>query len=137
MIEPLLIDDLRAEYTRLQGCKDSRRAVLRHFPTRLAGLTFFDPARSYGDFLIIAYQELRLLEIEVLEVLDPGGQDGGRQLEGWAPDLSQPDNAPTPPMPVVLSWFPHKIAPTNSEILTGLPPVGFLSTDDGVLQISL
>ena len=90
VIEPLFMDDLRSEFTRLQERKDSRRqAALRHFQTRLGGLTFFDPACGCGNFLIIAYRELRLLEIDVLKALYPRDRDGRRQLEGWAADLSQ------------------------------------------------
>ena len=67
VIEPLFMDDLRAEFERLKARKDSRRlAELRQFQTRLGTLTFFDPACGCGNFLIIAYRELRLLEIEVV-----------------------------------------------------------------------
>ena len=90
VIEPLFMDDLRAEFERLQARKDSRRRVeLRQFQTRLGGLTFFDPACGCGNFLIIAYRELRLLEIDVLKALYPRDRDGRRQMEGWAADLSQ------------------------------------------------
>ena len=90
VIEPLFMDDLRSEFTRLQARKDSRRqTALRHFQTRLGGLTFFDPACGCGNFLIIAYRELRLLEIEVLKALYPRDQQGNRQRQGWATDLSQ------------------------------------------------
>ena len=67
VIEPLFMDDLRAEFARLKLRKDSRRlAELRRFQANLGGLTFFDPACGCGNFLIIAYRELRLLEIEVI-----------------------------------------------------------------------
>ena len=67
VIEPLFMDDLRAEFNRLRGRKDSRRlAVLRQFQAKLGDLTFFDPACGCGNFLIIAYRELRRLEIEVI-----------------------------------------------------------------------
>ena len=60
-------DDLRAEFERLKARKDSRRlAELRQFQTKLGTLTFFDPACGCGNFLIIAYRELRQLEIEVV-----------------------------------------------------------------------
>ena len=39
------------------------------FTRRLAGLRFLDPACGCGNFLVIAYRELRLLEIEVLVAL--------------------------------------------------------------------
>jgi len=68
VIEPLFMDDLRAEFKRLKSRKDSRRlAELRRFQAKLGGLTFFDPACGCGNFLIIAYRELRDLEIEVLK----------------------------------------------------------------------
>ena len=67
VIEPLFMDDLRAEFARLKARKDSRRlAELRRFQDRLGALRFFDPACGCGNFLIIAYRELRLLEIEVI-----------------------------------------------------------------------
>ncbi len=68
VIEPLFMDDLRAEFERLQARKDSRRqTALRQFQKKLGSLTFFDPACGCGNFLIIAYRELRLLEIDVLK----------------------------------------------------------------------
>ena len=67
VIEPLFMDDLRAEFTRLKSRKDSRRlADLRRFQEKLGQLRFFDPACGCGNFLIIAYRELRMLEIELI-----------------------------------------------------------------------
>ena len=68
VIEPLFLDDLRAEFARLRSRKDNRRlADLRRFQEKLGRLTFFDPACGCGNFLIIAYRELRLLELDVLK----------------------------------------------------------------------
>ena len=68
VIEPLFMDDLRAEFERLRARRDSRRlAELRRFQAKLGGMTFFDPACGCGNFLIVAYRELRALEIEVLK----------------------------------------------------------------------
>lgn len=69
VIEPLFLDDLRAEFETLKVRKTKRAEMLRAFHDKLAGLTFFDPACGCGNFLIIAYRELRLLEIEVLKEL--------------------------------------------------------------------
>ena len=67
VIEPLFMDDLRAEFGRVRKRRGrGRLAALRQFQARLGGLTFFDPACGCGNFLIIAYRELRLLEIEVI-----------------------------------------------------------------------
>ena len=59
--------ELHDEFERLKSRRDSRRlAELRRFQTKLGGTTLFDPACGCGNFLIIAYRELRLLEIEVI-----------------------------------------------------------------------
>ncbi len=67
IIKPLFLDELRAEFDRVKH--DRRRVQLFH--DKLAKLTFLDPACGCGNFLILAYRELRLLEIEVLKVLYP------------------------------------------------------------------
>ncbi len=70
VIEPLFLDNLRAEFTRLKARRDSRRRIeLEAFQRRLGGMTFFDPACGCGNFLIIAYRELRELEMEVIREL--------------------------------------------------------------------
>ncbi len=75
VIEPLFLDDLRAEFARLKVRRDNRRIPdLYAFQQKLGQLTFLDPACGCGNFLIIAYRELRQLEIEVLRELHPSGQ---------------------------------------------------------------
>lgn len=75
VIEPLFLDDLRAEFDRLKARRDTgRAAALRAFQDKLAGLRFFDPACGCGNFLIIAYRELRALETEIIKELNPKGQ---------------------------------------------------------------
>jgi len=75
VIEPLFLDDLRGELARLKARRDTGRgAALRSFQDKLAGLRFFDPACGCGNFLIIAYRELRALETEVIKELNPKGQ---------------------------------------------------------------
>ena len=74
VIEPLFMDDLRAEFAQLKSRKDSRRRpALLAFQEKLGRLHFFDPACGCGNFLIIAYRELRTLEIEVLKEIYAGG----------------------------------------------------------------
>ena len=73
VIEPLFLDDLRAEFRRLQARRDGRAvADLRRFRDRLGTLRLFDPACGCGNFLIIAYRELRTLEIDVLREMASG-----------------------------------------------------------------
>ena len=69
VIEPLFLDDLRAEFEKIKSLKNNRIKRLQEFQKKLGSLTFFDPACGCGNFLIIAYREIRLLEIEVIREL--------------------------------------------------------------------
>ena len=62
-INPLFMDDLRAEFSKI-GKSKPKLAV---FHKKLAELNFFDPACGCGNFLIIAYRELRLLELDIIK----------------------------------------------------------------------
>ena len=71
VIEPLFLDDLRSELTHLKTRRGrGRRNALLRFQDKLAELRLFDPACGCGNFLIIAYRELRLLEMDVIRELD-------------------------------------------------------------------
>ncbi|MDR2345985.1 MAG: N-6 DNA methylase [Planctomycetaceae bacterium] len=74
LIKPLFMDDLRNEfyrYKKLRSC--NRRKLLIEFHNKLPQLKFLDPACGCGNFLVIAYRELRILEIDVLrELLSDG-----------------------------------------------------------------
>ena len=64
VIAPLFMDDLRAKFNRIKG--DERR--LDDFHEEISRLKFLDPACGCGNFLMIAYRELRKLEIEILRI---------------------------------------------------------------------
>ena len=76
VIRPLFLDRLREDFDTiclLTG--PSKRVKLEAFHSRIAALKFLDPACGCGNFLLIAYRELRRLEMDVLEELhkdDPG-----------------------------------------------------------------
>ena len=59
VIQPLFLDNLYEEFTKV---KDSVKG-LRQLLIRISKMKFFDPACGSGNFLIIAYKELRKLEI--------------------------------------------------------------------------
>ncbi len=61
VIEPLFLNEL---YEELEKAKGSAKK-LRRLITRISKLKIFDPACGSGNFLIIAYKELRKLEIEI------------------------------------------------------------------------
>jgi len=71
LIHPLFLDDLRAELDRLKARRDTgQTAALKAFQKKLAAIRCFDPACGCGNFLVIAYRELRVLETEVLVELN-------------------------------------------------------------------
>jgi hypothetical protein len=75
LIKPLFLDELRAEFQRVRSNKNK----LFEFHKKLRTLTFFDPACGCGNFLVIAYRELRALELEVLRTVYQG--PGSRFLD--------------------------------------------------------
>jgi restriction-modification enzyme MmeI-like protein len=68
VIRSLFLDDLYAEFGRARNNK----AELKRFHAKIADLRFLDPACGCGNFLVVTYRELRLLEIEILKLLNPG-----------------------------------------------------------------
>jgi len=62
LIDPLFMDGLREEF---QKAKKSQK-TLADFHNKLSSMKFLDPACGCGNFLIIAYRELRRLELDVV-----------------------------------------------------------------------
>ena len=70
LIKPLFLDDLWKEF---ESIKDNKNK-LSEFHKKLSTLKFLDPACGCGNFLVITYRELRLLELEILRASYKGGQ---------------------------------------------------------------
>lgn len=70
LIKPLFLDELWKEF---ESIKDNKNK-LPEFHKKLSTLKFLDPACGCGNFLVITYRELRLLEFEVLKALNKSGQ---------------------------------------------------------------
>lgn len=62
VLKPLFLDELQNEFENLK----SSDTALENFRKKISGLTFLDPACGCGNFLVVAYRELRLLDIEFL-----------------------------------------------------------------------
>ena len=76
LVKSLFLDDLQKE---LLECGKSKRR-LQTFQQKLASLRFLDPACGCGNFLVVTYRELRLLELEVLIRLWGGKEDSARLM---------------------------------------------------------
>lgn len=61
VLNPLFLDDLRA---RLEEAGDNSRMLL-NLRRRMARIRVFDPACGSGNFLVIAYKEMRAIEAEI------------------------------------------------------------------------
>lgn len=65
VINPLCMDELRAELAKVKRNKK----LLQAFYDKLPTLTFFDPACGCGNFLVIGFRELRQLEMDTIEAM--------------------------------------------------------------------
>ena len=70
VIKPLFLDDL---WTRFEKVKSNKKELVK-FHDEISMMRFLDPACGCGNFLIIAYRELRLLELEIIKNLFPKEQ---------------------------------------------------------------
>lgn len=82
VIEPLFLNDLYAELDNIVENIDLKLkpSRLRKLHDRIANIKIFDPACGSGNFLIIAFKELRKLEMEII-----------KQLQEFKKDESQDD----------------------------------------------
>lgn len=63
VINPLFMDDLKDDFEKAKGNNKKLKQLL----FRLKNIKIFDPACGSGNFLIIAYKELRRLEMEIFK----------------------------------------------------------------------
>ncbi|WP_088322759.1 class I SAM-dependent DNA methyltransferase [Polaribacter tangerinus] len=66
VIEPLFLNELYEEFEKYKG----NPKKLRQLIYRISKLKIFDPACGSGNFLIIAYKELRKLEIKIWQQIN-------------------------------------------------------------------
>ena len=72
VIQPLFLDDLHKEFEQA-----TNKTKLQALYDKLHKLKFFDPACGCGNFLVIAYRELRRIENDVIAKLYFKGEQGG------------------------------------------------------------
>lgn len=72
VIEPLFLNELKEEFEKHSDSKTKLEQLL----LRLEHLQIFDPACGSGNFLIIAYKELRQLEMKIFKRLQELSKDG-------------------------------------------------------------
>lgn len=70
LIKPLFLDELWKEFEASKSSDNKLQALHE----KISKLKFLDPACGCGNFLVITYRELRLLELEILRILNKHGQ---------------------------------------------------------------
>lgn len=80
-LKPLFLDELHAEFERTKTLTNPT-IPLNALRKRLGQIKILDPACGCGNFLIVAYRELRELELQIMEALqDHRGDSGVRTLD--------------------------------------------------------
>jgi hypothetical protein len=72
VLQPLFLMSLEEEFEQARGHREER-SMLHRLLTRISKIRVFDPACGSGNFLIIAYRELRILEMRIFKRLDELG----------------------------------------------------------------
>jgi hypothetical protein len=107
-IGPLFLDELRAEADKLVSSPSTSVAALERFRDSLAELVFCDPACGSGNFLLLAYRELRRIETDVIVAIRQRRGETGMSLNiEWEQKLSIGQF-----YGFELNWWPAKIAET-------------------------
>ncbi|REK76076.1 class I SAM-dependent DNA methyltransferase [Paenibacillus paeoniae] len=79
LLNPLFLDDLRAQ---LEVSGDNPRMLL-NLRKRLSRIRVFDPACGSGNFLVIAYKQLREIENTINELRDEHGRESDIPLTNF------------------------------------------------------
>jgi type II restriction/modification system DNA methylase subunit YeeA len=85
IVEPLFLNDLYAAFEKASGS----RKKLADLQERISKIKIFDPACGSGNFLIIAYKELRTLEMKIIRRQEELGAGAGAKLDFGANHLSK------------------------------------------------
>ena len=108
VIEPLFLNGLRKEANRLIGNRSTTVKALRAFRDSLADMAFCDPACGCGNFLVVAYRELRKIETDIIVAIREREGLGDFSLDAsWEQKLSIGQF-----YGFELNWWPAKIAET-------------------------
>ena len=74
VVSGLFLDELRQELK----ASTNNASKLKNLHERIANMRFLDPACGCGNFLIVTYKELRILEIDILKRLEVLGKRSGK-----------------------------------------------------------
>jgi len=124
VINPLFLDELRSEYQRIKNSadrekrlfdigsstagqlRDSRKQAIKSCKKllmRMSKIKFFDPACGSGNFLIITYKMLRILEMDIFKLIEDCSEQKSLDMFASCIKLEQFYG-------IELLDFPHEVA---------------------------
>ena len=107
-IGPLFLEDLKARADRLCANRSTTIKALRDFRDQLATHIFLDPACGCGNFLVVAYRDLRRIETQIIREIRRREDDTGLALDATLETkltIGQFHG-------IEINWWPAKIAET-------------------------
>lgn len=108
-LEPLFLTELREKAERLIASRSTTVKALRAFRDSLADYAFLDPACGSGNFLIVAYRELRKIETDLIVAI----REREGTLDELALDVSFEQKLSIGQFyGIELNWWPARIAET-------------------------
>jgi len=108
-LEPLFLTEIREKAERLITSRSTTVKALREFRDSLADYAFLDPACGSGNFLIVAYRELRRIETDLIVAIRR--KEG--TLDDMALDVSFEQKLSIGQFyGIELNWWPARIAET-------------------------
>lgn len=107
-IGPLFLDDLQAEADRLCNAKSTTLKALRAFRDSLATHVFVDPACGCGNFLVVAYRDLRRIETQIIQAIREREGETGMALDATLETKLTIGQF----YGIEINWWPAKIAET-------------------------
>ena len=116
LLGPLCFDELHAEFEKVKGDKNK----LFEFHKKLQTLTFLDPACGCGNFLVVAYRELRLIELEVLRAASKFGQRVGSVFGFLQVDVDQFYGIEIEEFPAQIAQVAMWLTDHQMNVLTGV-----------------
>ena len=115
LINSLFLDDLKAEFEQVKHHKNT----LFEFHKKIANLKFFDPACGCGNFLVITYRELRLLELEVLKASTQFGANIERVFKTLSVNVDQFSGIELEEFPALIAQVAMWLIDHQMNIATG------------------
>lgn len=117
-LNPLFLDELRAEFVEASNASKDARKRLRALRNRLGRIKFLDPACGCGNFIIIAFRELRLLEISIIERL--------RELSAGKPVFTEGQ------MSIIIPGVQIQLDEDNQDVVDDPTPIVTLNNFYGI-----